>query len=397
VAQFDSDDEVDHDDGFREMDIFCLQCKGRPWTMNLFVRTMQSQNFLEKINALSALKSAMESLCIALPEPPIIDLPPPYDATRIALTHRQGSVVSDMPNGNFTPQWAAWKHTQAPIMEQFAPIVPEVKALPCEGSYVYLAPASMEMQALVSSCGIPCFRIFNDSSEKCRQLALQCTILACLYTVDLGKHLPFLMSAIKSRYPKTSFDRDMKIFIGDVDSYDGYKRGSAEERQDRMMLLSHGGMFKIIEHSEECRLLLCKILSSIIRGHLFRGSIGVLSPYISDFIFTVQSSLCDPVTEVKIYSCVLLVQILRIPQWESAAKAFATALALVALGNMRHRNAKVRIAALELFQTSVSVPDRDKIKGAGTEAILDLVGFREENLRYLMFFFYLIGCISFPS
>ena len=38
------------------------------------------------------------------------------------------------------------------------------------------------------------------------------------------------------------------------------------------------------------------------------------------------------------------------------------------------------IAALDLFEASVCVPDRAKVKGAGTAALTDLVGFREENV-----------------
>ena len=370
VTQFDSDDEKDF--CFKESDRNnTSSC--RPWTMNLFVSAMQSESLSEKIKALTSLKSTIESLDLS--EPPIIDLPPPLDASRIALTHRQGSIISDMPGGNFAPQWAAWEHTYSSVMKQFTPS--EVKT----GATELPLPTSKEIQTLLEVCGIPLFRIFNDRSEKCRQLALQCTILMCLHAADMGKHLPFLMSAIQARYPESYLDEELNIFIGDADLHDRYKRGSAEEREDRTFLLSSGSTFNVIENSEECRLLLCKVLSSIIRGHLFRGTISVVSPYFSDFIFSLQRCIRDPFPEVKIESCHILVQILRIPQWETGAKVFAKALAAGTLGNMRHRSPKVRIAAIELFEASVSLPDRAKLKGAGTEAILDLVGFREENVR----------------
>ena len=151
--------------------------------MNLFVSAMQSESLSEKIKALTSLKSTIESL--DFPEPPIIDLPPPMDASRIALTHRLGSIISDMPDGNFAPQWATWEHTYSSVMKQFTPS--EVKTGATE---LPLSP-SKEMQTLLEICGVPLFRIFNDRSEKCRQLALQCTILMCLHTADMGKHLPF--------------------------------------------------------------------------------------------------------------------------------------------------------------------------------------------------------------
>lgn len=44
------------------------------------------------------------------------------------------------------------------------------------------------------------------------------------------------------------------------------------------------------------------------------------------------------------------------------------------------RHVKVRLAAIEALWSVVKVPDRAKVKGAGTSAIVDLVGFREDNV-----------------
>lgn len=44
------------------------------------------------------------------------------------------------------------------------------------------------------------------------------------------------------------------------------------------------------------------------------------------------------------------------------------------------RHAKVRLAAIQALRVTVKVPDRAKVKGAGTAAIVDLVGFREDNV-----------------
>ena len=74
-------------------------------------------------------------------------------------------------------------------------------------------------------------------------------------------------------------------------------------------------------------------------------------------------------------------QLLRVPYWEQGAKYFATGLARSVLPNCRHRNTNVIIAALDLFEASACVPDRAKVKGAGTAAIADLVRFREDNVR----------------
>lgn len=45
-----------------------------------------------------------------------------------------------------------------------------------------------------------------------------------------------------------------------------------------------------------------------------------------------------------------------------------------------YRHTKVRLVAIEALWMIVKVPDRAKVKGAGTSAIVDLVGFREDNV-----------------
>lgn len=40
----------------------------------------------------------------------------------------------------------------------------------------------------------------------------------------------------------------------------------------------------------------------------------------------------------------------------------------------------MRLAAVHALWMTVKVPDRAKVKGAGTSAIVDLVGFREDNV-----------------
>ena len=58
----------------------------------------------------------------------------------------------------------------------------------------------------------------------------------------------------------------------------------------------------------------------------------------------------------------------------------ATVQDTVAFVPATRRHAKVRLAAIEALRATVKVPDRAKVKGAGTAAIVDLVGFREDNV-----------------
>jgi len=38
------------------------------------------------------------------------------------------------------------------------------------------------------------------------------------------------------------------------------------------------------------------------------------------------------------------------------------------------------MASIDLFETAVAVPDRENFKCAGSDAILDILGFMEENV-----------------
>ena len=58
----------------------------------------------------------------------------------------------------------------------------------------------------------------------------------------------------------------------------------------------------------------------------------------------------------------------------------ASALSYSSIFHLKASFSVAVIFSIELFEASVSVPDRAKKKGAGTAAINDLVGFREENV-----------------
>jgi hypothetical protein len=55
---------------------------------------------------------------------------------------------------------------------------------------------------------------------------------------------------------------------------------------------------------------------------------------------------------------------------------YATALARAGLPVLRHRHAKVRFAAVEFVRSAIAVPHKAKWRGAGTDAIVDLIGYQ---------------------
>jgi hypothetical protein len=189
-----------------------------------------------------------------------------------------------------------------------------------------------------------------------------------------------MIPALCARFPQCSYDKDLEVFVSDCQSHDFYKRGGATNRQDRHGLFSQSGTLQVIEPTEELRLELCRTFNCLLRGITAGGAERLLDAYYPEVVFSLQTSLRDPFPQVKIETCHLLVQLLRIPHWEDGAKYFATGLARSALPNCRHKNTNVIIAAMDLLESSVCVPNRLKVKGAGTKAIADLVGFREENV-----------------
>jgi hypothetical protein len=156
----------------------------------------------------------------------------------------------------------------------------------------------------------------------------------------------------------------------------------------------HSFIFQVIETEEELRLELSRTFDCLLRGILAGGAERTLDAYYAEIIFSIQPNLLDSFPNLNIEACNLLVQLLRIPHWEQGSKYFATGLARSALLGCRQRNTNVIIASIALFEASVCVPDRAKKKGAGTAAIADLVGFREENVSGVRYFMALVYCQS---
>ena len=325
--------------------------------------------------------------------------------SRIVLTHKQNAMVSDMPSEEHAPHWAAWQKTHSSLMSQFledkssAPAQPPPSMQPLisndnandevEGKSSALCTTisiaqenetRKHLQFLLDGTANSLFRRISDASEKCRELALHAINMLILNANDLTKHVSYLLPALLARYPPSYFDQELNIFVHDMEAHEGYRRGVANERQDKANLVHGLKKIEVIEPSEEVRLLLCDIVGSLLKAGINYGSVSILNPYFSDLILILQSQLRDPFPLLKCRASMILIQMMRIPQWESGAMVFATGIARACIVNLRHRNAKVRLATLSLFEAAVGVPNRAKVRGAGTDAIADVVGFREENV-----------------
>lgn len=218
---------------------------------------------------------------------------------------------------------------------------------------------------------------FIDPVEKCRELAhiiCQNFFDRCQNLVHiLGYYFPALMQRVPSGI---GYDDDMKVFVVDMDAHDAYKRGRAIDRQDKggsAGILTH----HVIEVSEEIRLQSCKALYSLIKRVIHLKSSPILHPYFQEMVIYLQTQLRDPYPDLKIIACEALETLAKVPEFETGMKFFSVGLVRSILPVLRHRQAKVRVAAVSAVHHCMVVQDRAKRKAAGSEAITDLVGFRE--------------------
>jgi hypothetical protein len=330
---------------------------------------LKSDYASSRVAALSSLKAVVTALAHQCPSPPELNFLPPFEESKIKLD-RNLPLVSDLP---VNQRELICSSNKMPSQQEICDNSNDIQRS---------AAARDRLQVILDSCGKNLFRLIGDNNEKCRGLSLECLNLLFLSGVDMARHIPYLIPALSSRYSICAYDKDLEVFVTDDVSHEFYKRGGAIDRQDRDGLLgqSNSALRQFIEPNEEFRLALCRTFDSLLRGVRSRNSLPLIDAYFSDIILSLQSSLKDPFPDVKAAACQLLVHLMRAPQWEVGAKHFALGLARAVLPNLRHRKTQVILAALDLFEASVCVPDRAKAKGAGSLAISDLVGFRQENV-----------------
>lgn len=166
----------------------------------------------------------------------------------------------------------------------------------------------------------------------------------------------------------------------DVELHKSWKRGAAIARQDMADSGVEGVVVvKVVESSEEIRLKLLKLMTTLTQVVVERGNTNLIHPYFHDTMLFIQAHLRDPYPEVKLEACRCLTALARSPALNQGMIYYALATARAALPVLRHRHAKVRAAAVRLVAAAVSVPYKAKCRGAGTDAIVDLIGYTAED------------------
>lgn len=231
------------------------------------------------------------------------------------------------------------------------------------------------------------FKRFADPVEKCREMAQRITLGFFEHCSDIVPTLGYYFPALMARIPAGfGYDEEMKVFVANMDEHDAYRRGRAVDRQDRAGTVGPA-VHAVVEPSEEIRLMTCNTLLGLIQRVCALKACPVLHPYFQEIILYLQTQLHDPYPDLKAAACTALDTLARTDDYEQGMKFFAVGLVRAVLPVLRHRLAKVRVAAVAAVHACMVVPDRAKRKAAGSEAISDLVGFREDNVLPIAAFY----------
>lgn len=233
----------------------------------------------------------------------------------------------------------------------------------------------------------PIFKRYADSSEKCREISQRITKLFFDHAIDFVPVLGYYFPALMQRLPAgLAYDEDLQVFVTDIEAHNAYKRGKAVDRQDKIGTLS-GQSTTVVEPAEEIRNLSCEALYSLIKRVKSAGATPILHPYFEDIVMYLQMQLKDPYPELKMTACQALECLATTDDYEAGMKFYSVALVRSILPVLRHRHAKVRVVAVTALHYVMIVQDRAKRKAAGSAAIQDLVGFREENILPIAAFY----------
>ncbi|ETK71275.1 hypothetical protein L915_21463 [Phytophthora nicotianae] len=219
----------------------------------------------------------------------------------------------------------------------------------------------------------PLFKRFNDPVEKVREVCIRLTTKCIAEEEDLLRYLPYLMPAITKRInSQYGYDEENQVFSRDQFLHDAFKRGRVYVAENQVTHI------KPDEPSEEIRLLLLGLVDAVLQNAFERRASSILHAYIFDVLLVLISGVRDDFHEVNIASCRILASISN--HMVSVMKHFSVATVRTLMPLLLHRLARVRVAAVETIRALVTCPNVEKCKGSGTEAIVDLIGHRDENV-----------------
>ena len=221
--------------------------------------------------------------------------------------------------------------------------------------------------------GKPLLKLFADPSERVRELAVRIYTGFIAASQNLAPVLPYFFPVLMSRIsPEVGYDVENEVFYKDHKENIAKNMGRVSAEQDR-----HDRAI-VVEPAEEVRLLNCRLLGTLLRVICEQRATPLLSNYFHEAMIFMQVSANDPFPELKVEACAWLTYLSR--ACVEGVKLYAIALARALRWNLDHRHARVRLALLEATHEVIKCPKAEKCKGAGTEAIVDLIGHRDSNV-----------------
>ncbi|OQS01221.1 hypothetical protein ACHHYP_01791, partial [Achlya hypogyna] len=238
---------------------------------------------------------------------------------------------------------------------------------------VEAAPPNL-LPALFPSFAKPLFKRFNDPVERVRELSLRTSILFLAVHDNMLPILPYLVPAVMNRIGSTwVFDEKLQTFVSNQALRAAHERG-------RVFLseADAGPYKKPREPSEEVRVLVLTLVRTVLDALFARQAASLLNAYVYDILCLLVYGVHDPCPDANVLACSSLVHLGY--NMVSVVKHFSVALVRTTMHLLTHRLSRVRVAAMHCIRDLVLVPNIDKCKGSGTEAIADLVGHQDENV-----------------
>ena len=225
----------------------------------------------------------------------------------------------------------------------------------------------------------PLLRRFADPMESCREISIRIMVQFVsipAITPDLAPTLPYAWPAILERTSRDwAYDEETKTFTEDPELFEEKRRGKAHKTTQQLGCVITR---RVVEPSEEVRMQLGTLVFTMVDRVLDSGAPTQLAPYFSDTVFLGLTNAVDPYPEAKLAGMKLLRLLChKVPP---GLKHFAIGLVKEMIPALGHRLSKIRVAALETVDALIQCPNKMKCKGAGTEAIVDLLGHRDANV-----------------
>lgn len=296
-----------------------------------------------------------------------------------ASTGRRAVRVAAIPTGSST---ADIKHEEPfSLSKELNKLAAEQRsvrkkaAIALESEFLRDEPQQSQISAgeAFADMAKPLFKRYNDPVEKVREVCIRITTKCIAEEEDLLRYLPYLMPAVTSRInSQYGYDEENQVFSRDQFLHDAFKRGRVYVAENQVTRI------KPDEPSEEVRLLLLGLVDAVLENAFKRRASSILHAYIFDILLLLISGVHDDFHEINIASCRILASISN--HMVSVMKHFSVAVVRTLMPLLLHRLARVRVAVVETIRALVTCPNVEKCKGSGTEAIVDLIGHRDENV-----------------